>query len=377
MANTLTAIIPKILTAGLEALREQAVIIALVNSDLQAEAAKKGSTIDVPFSSSVAVVDVTPANTPPATADLTEDTVQLVLDQWKEAPFYLTDKEQREIETRNMIPRKVTEAVKSLANEVANTVYATHSDFFGFAGTPGTTPFAADTSAATDARKVLNNQLAPMSPRFGILDPDAEANALGLRAFQDASFRGDTDGIREGQIGRKLGFDWQMDQLIPSHTNGGSDGAYLVNGAIAVGVTAVVVDTGTGTMTKGEIFEFSGHTQTYVVTDDPFAGGAGTINFQPTLQEAVADNETITSKGAASTAFPQNLAFHRDAIALAVRPMTDEQGLGNLIMSAVDPQTGLPLRLEVSREHKRTRWSFDLLWGVKVIRRELGMRIYG
>jgi hypothetical protein len=377
MANNLQAVIPRILAQGLMALRGATIMPRLVNTDYSNEAAEKGDTIDVPIPSAIQVQDVAPSANAPATADTAPTKVQIPLDKWKEAPFYLTDKDMVE-SIRGIIPMQVSEAVKALGNAVNTDLFALYKGVYGFAGTPGTTPFASDVSAATTTRKTLNKQLAPLDPRRMVLDPDAEANALGLRAFQDSSWRGDEDGIIQGQIGRKLGFDFFMDQAAPSHTAGTETDTTAA--ANAVGVTSLAVSTAATTgalnLKKGDVITIAGDDQTYAVTADVSAGASASasIGISPALQVATAGGEAIAVKASHAV----NLGFHRDAFALAVRPLEAEgNGLGNLIQSAVDPVSGLALRLEVSREHKRTRWSFDLLYGVKLVRPELAARLAG
>jgi hypothetical protein len=380
MANDLTNVIPQILAQGLMALRGATIMPRLVNTDYANEARAKGDTIDVPIPSAITAVQVAPNNTAPATADIAPTKVQIPLDQWWEAPFYLTDKDMAE-SIRGAIPMQVSEAVKSLGNKVNASLFGLYAGVYGFTGTAGTTPFgtANDISDSTNLRKVLNTQLAPLSPRRAVLDPDAEANALGQRAFQDASWRADAQGLIEGQIGRKMGFDWFMDQSVPTHTAGTLSGV-TVSGAHAVGAKSIAVataaTTGSVALKKGDIVTFAGDSQTYAIAADATvgAGATGTITLVNGLALAKSGGEAVSVKASHVT----NLGFHRDAFALAVRPLEAEgNGLGNIIQSAVDPVSGLALRLEVSREHKRTRWSFDILYGVKLVRPELAARLAG
>lgn len=372
MANDLSAVIPKLLAQGLEALREQAVTPRLVNRAYESMAGERGSTIDVPIPSAVGAIQVAPANVAPNPGDLGPTSVPIVLDQWYEAPFQLSDRDRLEV-MDGIIPMQASEAIKSLANQVDSYLLGQYVKVFGWSG-EGDTPFADGVGEYLEARKVLNNQLAPMDPRYVVLDTDAEANALNLRAFQDASFRGDTDGIINGQIGRKLGALWLMNQNIPTHTAGTGAG-YLVNNVAgyAVGAKTVAVDTGAGTVLPGDIIIFSGHTQTYTVVSSVGGGTVTSITFEAGLVAPVADNETVTLK----PDHVVNLVFHRDAFALASRPLSDtSDGLGRF-MSAVDPISGLTLRLEVTREFKRTRYSFDILWGAQCVRPQLATRLTG
>lgn len=379
MANTLNEVIPKILAQGLLALRSSCVMPALVNNDYASDAAQKGATVDVPIPSAVAAVDVTPAATPPATADSVPTSVAIPLDQWKEAPFYLTDKDLKEADS-GVIPMQASEAIKSLANVVNANIMQRYKGIWGFQGTPGTTPFATTTTDATQTRKVLNNQLAPLSDRRFVIDPDAEANALDLRAFQDFSFSGDVNVIREGQINRKLGFNWLMDQQIPTHTAGTLTGAPVTTGANVIGAKTINLTTGAGeavALLEGDIVTFAGDAQTYAVAADVTIGASATgdLTLKNGLAVAQAGAEAIAVKGDHVV----NLAFHRDAFAFASRPLEDEAnaGLGSIIQAATDPVSGLSLRLEVTREHKRIRWSYDILFGSQLVRGELGARCAG
>ncbi len=395
MANVLASILPKILARGLLALREQAVMPRLVNADFSTEAAQKGDTIDVPLPTAIKAIDVVPSNIPPVPADTTPDKVAIKLDQWKQStPFHLTDKELTEVDRNaHFVPMQVSEAIRGLTNEVNLSIHNEFKGVFGFTGTPGVTPFATDVTDATNSRKILNQQRAPRTDRRGVLDFDAEAAALALKEFSDAEKIGSVNVKLEGEIGRKFGIDWVADDQVVTHTAGSVTGDPTVTGANAIGVTSIDFTTDaddTVDLLEGDIITFSGptgHVQTYAVTADvtipnsssgavPIAGPGDGSDSNKGLKVALVGSETITVKATHVV----NLVFHRDAFAYATRPLaaeTSDLSLGNQIMTMQDPQTGLVLRLEISRQHKQTVWEFDILWGVKLVRPELATRLAG
>lgn len=384
MANTLTAVIPKLLAQGLMALREMAIMPRLVNRRYEILAGQKGSTIDVPIPSVLAVRNVAPAEIPPEPADSTPTTVPIALDQWKEVAFHLTDKERLEVMEDEVLPMQASEAIRALANNVDQYLLALYTYFYGFHGTSGVTPFGTPgVKDATGIRKVLNKQLAPPDNRFVVLDPDAEGAALALREFADANFSGSVSAILEGNLNRKLGFQWFMDQNIPQHVAGTlSDGSGKTakvdnTGGYAVGTKTIAIDntTLTGTVKVGDIFRFAGHDQTYVATaaKTAAANAIADLAFEPGLQAAVDEDEVLTFEGNHTV----NLAFHRDAIALASRPLSAETDGSIAIRSAVDPVSGLALRVELTRQHRQWQYAYDILYGASVVRRELGTRLAG
>lgn len=380
MANDLTQIMPQILARGLLALREAAIMPRLVSNDYGDEAKQKGETIDIPVSRPQTVTDVTPSPTHSSAASNTPTMVQVPLDQWKHTDFYLTDKELVQIDkNRHFLPMQMAEAIKALANTMDVYIHNRYTGIYGYVGTAGVSPFSTIVTA-TEARRVLNEQLCPIGNRNGVLDPTAEAAALGLTAFADVSQSSDRGPKIEGEIGRKLGFDWFMSQNVVTHTKG-TAASVVIGSTTAAGVSTLGLLCQTtasiGTLALGDVFTIAGDSQTYVVQALASLGVAnGNVSINPPLQAIASANAVVTIKGSHTV----NLAFHPQAFAFGTRPLLEETADldgGNRMVSATDPITGLSLRLEIIRQNKQNAWDLDVLYGGKLVRAEFATRIAG
>jgi len=384
-ANTLSNIMPKILAKGLLALRERCVLPRLVNMDYGNEAAQKGTTIDVPISTAIAVAEVTPSNTFEAPGGATPDLVQISLDKWyKNTPFHLTDKELTEVDrNRDFMPMQVSEAVRGIANQVNQDIFATYTDVGNLANEDAA---AFGVAGITEARKLLNMGGCPNDNRAFVINHEAEATLLGTSDFSAANTNAD-GGLarREGDIGRKYGFNWWADDDCPLHTGGTAiDGTSECAADTAIGSrTLSITHDASESIKAGDSFTIAGDSTYYAATADAsLIAGDVTISISPALKVAV------TAAGAAAITWHPNtasdtgrvgLAFHRDAFALATRPLmasASDLAMGSNMLSMTDPVSGLSLRLEVQRQYKQTTWEFDILYGTKCVRPEYACKVY-
>ena len=375
MANTLTSILPKLLTRALPTLRENAVMPQLVTTYSSPSASNPGQNIDVPVPVAQTAAAITNSNTPPANTDVATSTVQIQLTSHYGTNFHLSDSEVTRIDADGLfVPMQLAEAVRALANQVDSDLLGLSTSVYNHVGTAGTTPFhnAAhlNTVWQKGARKKMNQNLAPSADRHIVVDEDAEGNIGSLDQFVLANERGDQGGIISGTIGTKLGADWFMNQNVPTHDTAGP-ASYLINSAsVAIGDSSVAIDGGSNTPAVGDVFTVAGDTQQYVVS----SYGSSTLGFAPTAKVAWADNAALTF---VTTDSVSNLAFQSGAFAMASAELAGSDfGLGN-VQSIVDEKTGLVLRLEVRRDYKQTTWELDVLYGVKAIRPELAVRIFG
>lgn len=378
-----TNVLATTVAMGLSALRERLALVLIANRNYEQEitAAKKNAVVNVAVPAAVATRDVTPDVVPPAVTAVTPTSVAVQLTKWREAPFAMDDKGLVQVDNA-ILPMQASEAIKGLANYIEDDLWngtqGLAFSLYGFAGVGGTTPFATDLSAYLDARKLGNRQLMEMDPRFVVLDTDSEANALGLRAFQDASFGGGDGVIINGQIGRKLGATWLMSQRVPTHTGGTLAGVgTTVTGVNAIGATVIALSGGaSGTILAGDIIKF-GATSPYTYNVVSSVGGAtpSSVTIAPGLFAATAGTEVVSIKGT----FVQNVLIHRDCQTFAMAPLLETVQIpgATLQATAIDEVSGLSLRLEVSRQYRQYQWAFDALWGSKVIRANAGVWLAG
>lgn len=382
-----TNILSTTASMGLATLREHLALVMIANRDYEGQlvAAKKNATVNIAVPAAVATRAVSPDVVPPSLTAVTPTSVPITLDTWREAPFAMDDKGLTQVDN-GILPMQASEAVKALANYMEDYLWAKYPKAYGYAGTAGTTPFAVDASAYLEARKVGNRNLMAADPRYMVIDVEAEANALGLRGFQDASFGGGQSVILDGMIGRKLGALWVMSQRVPSHTAGTITTGLAAKAAtvVAAGATSFVATTAASTgacaLLAGDVIAIAGHTTTYALSANATQASANTdvtltISNSAGLERALAGGEAITVKATHRL----NSLIHRDALAFASAPLIDTVVVpgATLTSVAIDEASGLSLRLEVTRQHRQVQWSFDALFGGAVVRDGSWVRLAG
>jgi len=236
-------------------------------------------------------------------------------------------------------------AMAPIANEIDRQGLAlAHFAAFNTVNAAGALPTTQATAlqVITDANRKLDEAAAPRDRRRTLIGNPALNGALvqGL-AGQFNSNAVTSEQNRTGMFQDSYGLNYGMDQNVDIHTNGAAT-ATNINGANQTGSAITVVAVAAGTLTRGTVITLpgvfavnpqtrltTGQLQDFVVTADALAG-ATTINISPAIVTSGAFQNVTASpttaqpyviKGAASTAYGTNIAYHKDAFTLAMVPM--------------------------------------------------------
>ena len=355
-------------------LRENEVFSKLVWRDFDAEfAQKKGDTIQVKVPNTFEAKDFTGTI---VNQDITESNVLIKLDQIADVSVPITSK-QKTLDLDNFTEQIVNPAVEALASKIDNTLAGLYVDIPYFTGTSGTTP--SDLKAFAYSAKILNENNVPMGMRRGVWDPSALAEFQQLDKFVELDKSGTTEALREGAIGKAIGIENYMDQNIKTHVAGTFTAVAtpLTAGVTAVAAVEIVVDGGAGTETikKGDLLSIG--TYQFTATADAVAvAGEVTIPVYPAVKEEIADGTAVVFPDKTSKAHTSNLVFHRNAFVFVNRPMDSDLGG---VDSAIASFEGLSIRVikGFNQSTKVETMSFDILYGVKTVHKELAVRVLG
>jgi hypothetical protein len=273
-------------------------------------------------------------------------------------PGYLTIQQ-------DQIAQALRTAVNEIEADIAAAASAGASRAFG--ATADTAPLISDFS---QAKKILDDNGAPGSDRHAILSTAGGVAVRGYSNLFKVNEGGDTTLLRQGQLGDLYGFALRESAQVVRPTAGGMTGA-LVNGALSIGATSIVFDTGTVNTTgivAGDIITIAGDSNKYVVATG-LAATSGTITIAaPGLLKAAADNAAITVFGTSS----RNCAFSRNAIVLATRlPAIPPQGDMAIDRQVItDPRTGLSFELAMYPGYRMNTYHVSIAWGITVFKPE-------
>ena len=294
--------------------------------------------------------------------------------------------------------------ISQLATSVdAAIAQSSYKKIYASVGTPGTTP--ATSAVLLAAQQKLNEMACPEGMRYAAVNP--AANAALVEGMKGLFNPGSTisSQFKSGMMGEDvLGYDEiAMTQNIPNHTTGTRTGAHTVTTTVSTQGQATINITGSSTQTiaEGDVFtidgvfavnpqtrESTGSLQQFVCTAlNTAAGGSYTnVAISPaiyTSSNALATvnafpqaNAVVTFLGSASTSYPQNLVYHKNAITMATADLILPQ---NLQFGSRQVHNGISLRIaqQYDINNDRLPMRADVLFGSNVIRPEMAVRVWG
>lgn len=227
--------------------------------------------------------------------------------------------------------RYIEPAVKVLVAGIEGDVLADCTKkVYNLTGTAGTVVgTSGDIAAITSARAKLNQFLAPKSERALQLDSVTMGTIVnGNKAlFHDGSQL--KEAFREGFYSRNAMADWYENEKTYAHTNGTDHTSITVNDTVASGDSVITL--AGAAMTAGTVFTIAnvnavhpetkasyGVVQQFVVlsvsgndytVDPPFISTGAKKN----IDALPANSAAVTAFGSASTAYRQNLMYHKEA----------------------------------------------------------------
>lgn len=405
MANTLLTI-DMITRKALEILENKSVLSRTVNRQYDSSFAQSGAKIGSTLRIRKPVRYITTSGAALQVQDTTEDYTTLTVSNQAQIAVNFTTAEMT-MQLDDFAETILKPAISQMATTIDSDIANAYKNIYSSVGTPGTTP--STSLVMLQANQKMTEYATPDSPRYLTINPAANA---ALIDGQKGLFNPNTTISRQFKSGLMaegtLGFDEiSQTQNLKMFTTGSA-----VERATGLTVDATLSTQGVNTITfagatnaktivPGDVFtiagvyavnpqtrESTGSLQQFVATNTTTSSGTKFTNvtFSPAIYTASQQLATVDTfpqataavvlMGAASTAYPQNLAYHKNAITFATADLIMPNGVD---MASRIVHNGISMRAvrQYDINNDRMPLRIDVLYGYSVIRPEMAVRMWG
>lgn len=353
---------------GLIALEASLGMASRVHRGYDKDPKSKGNTIEIKKPGTFEAKDA-----PSDDQDVETSMMEMKLNYWKEVKISFTDKELTAT-GEEIITDHIRPAAYAIAKDIDAKLNMLAAQVPWYVDAQATTSI----DDLTTLGEVMFENNVPMDDGNLHLEVGSKMRAGFQKLFSNNNTAGNAsqEVLKSGHIGNWLGYEIFGNQNVGSHVKGSCSVATLaVNGAYAKGSSIINIDAAavTGTLLLGDTFVITGHAQRYAIVNNTAVTAAANaftgVQIFPPLSQDVADNAVVT---VSLMNFTNNIAFHTNAFALAMAPLSDigeKLGSNVRVASVVDPKSNLAMRARLwyNPDISKVKLALDALYGVKCL----------
>lgn len=295
--------------------------------------------------------------------EISEGSVPVKMDRYRDVTVGVTSKEMT-LDIKDFSKQVIEPALIAIAQAVDIDLLTVGVEKAGSKVSVSATPVIADIA---NVAKALDKKKAPRDKnRNLVLATDTMYKYNTLDNFAKVCYKGDSEALKEAEIGRVYTMNSFLSQNAPENTSATAGTATAYKVACTKGATQFTVLDGaakTGTIKAGDKLIVNGYL--FEVAEDlTLADGAGTLKVTekiPFATEAV--SAVIINKA-------HSLGFHRNGLALVTRQLELPQGAAKAAIASAD---GLAVRVVFGydQDTKKDKISFDIIYGIKELDSDL------
>lgn len=326
----------------------------LVHRDYSDEFVKVGDTITVRKPATFVAKNFTGET---EGQDISEGSVSVKMDRFRDVTVNVSSKELT-LDIKDFSTQVIEPAMQAIVQAIDEDLLAVGIEKAGKKATVSSTP---DISDIAGVGKALDQAKAPRVNRRLILPPTTLYKYNTLDNFAKQCYKGDSEALKESEIGKVYTCETYMSQNCPENKNdaSGTVKSYKVTGA--KGGKEFTVSGGSaanGTIKEGDQLIVNGYI--YTCRENlTLESGAGKLKVDQNIPEAITTPVEVTVINKAHA-----LGFHRNGLALVTRNLELPLGNKDCYIASAD---GLGIRVvfDYDSKHKQDSVSFDIIYGIK------------